>query len=386
MLLTPTMRSLVSAAIFLACVSCNGTGPTGVEDAGTRPIDSGTIDSGTADSGRADSGTEQDAGIETDSGVFEVPAGWTELGGMPEDVGRWGAQMLAIPSERRFILFGGSTYPAGGTIGDLWSFSLDTETWSELEDTGDVPAPRYCHCLAYLPEHHQVLLVGGRNDLGPLQPEAFVLELDTLEWAKVEGPVPTGVIGCAAEWMSNLGKAVVFGGGGTAGFDRTTWLFDADSGRFDFVQTSSTPPGRTDPASAFDPVSGRMFVFGGGVRVVPPFEHREDLWAFDGSEWTELTPSGDVPGKRRFPAHGVDVENGAWYLFSGTVEEQDLADLWRFDFATEQWTRLPDQDLPEPRGFPSSVWDPTTRSLVVFGGLTRPITAALTDGWRFRPE
>lgn len=378
------MRGLLSAAtaaIALACLSCDGAPPAGPDDAGTTPIDSGTIDSGTIDSG-----TEQDAGVETDSGVFEVPVGWTELGGMPEQLGRWGARMVAVPEERRFILFGGSTYPSGGSIGDLWSFSLDTETWTELEDSGDVPAPRYCHCLAYLPEHHQVLLVGGRNDLGPLEPEAFLLDLDTLAWSEIGGPVPRGVIGCAAEWMSNLGKAVVFGGGGAGGFDRTTWLYDPETERFSFAQTTVIPPGRTDPASAFDPTSGRMFIFGGGVQVVPPFEHREDLWAFDGNDWEEITPAGDGPSKRRFPAHGVDEVNGAWYLFSGTIEEQDLPDLWRFDFATETWTELPDQDLPEPRGFPASVWDPTTRSLAVFGGLTRPITAALTDGWRFRPE
>jgi hypothetical protein len=372
-LFRPPVRSQILTLFILA--ACTETGEM--------PGDSGdSTDSGAIDSGTIDSGTEPDAGF-PDTGVIEVPAGWTELGGMPESSGRWGTRLVLVPPENRFLMFGGNTYPIGPTVGDLWSFSIADGTWTEIEATGDLPAPRYCHCATYLPNQHQMLLVGGRDDRGPRQPEAFLLDIDTMEWTQLSDPVPGGVIGCAIEWMENIGRAAVFGGA-RASLVRETWLYDPEARSFEMIATSSTPPGRADPAHAYDPVNGRMLVFGGGVRVVPPLMHLDDTWAFDGTDWVEIT-SAEHPSARRFPAFGVDAASGSWYVTGGTVETEDRDDVWRFDFATDTWTQLEDPELP-PRGFASGEWDPVTRSLYVFGGLTQPNFSALSDGWRLRPE
>jgi hypothetical protein len=368
-------RHLLTLLMAGACTEPAAAPDSGIVDpvdTGVAPIDSGTIDSG----------TEEDAGF-LDSGTIEVPLGWTEFAGMPEDVGRWGARVVHIASEDRFLLFGGNLYPAGGSVGDLWSFSLVDETWTKIEATGDVPEPRYCHCMTYLPEQHQLLLVGGRDDFGPRQPEAFVLDLATSVWTALAAPMPRGVIGCAIEWMPNLERAVVFGGAG-AGLFRETWSYDPTAMTFTEILTDNVPPGRADPAHAYDPIGGRMLVFGGGVRVVPPLMHLDDTWAFDGTDWTEIV-SDTHPSARRFPANGVDPETGAWYVTGGTVEESDRDDLWKFDFATDTWTQLEDPELPA-RGFSAGDWDPRSRALHVFGGLAQPDFSALSDGWRVRPE
>ena len=242
---------------------------------------------------------------------------------MPEGAGRWGTRMIDIPSEDRFLMFGGSQYPVGETNGDLWSFSLVDETWTKIEATGDLPAPRYCHCATYLPDQHQMLMVGGRDDFGPRIPEAFLFDITANNWTKLSGPVPRGVIGCAIEWMDNLGRAAVFGGAGGSALFEETWLYDPGSMSFSMVPTSSTPPGRADGAHAYDPIKGRMLIFGGGVRVVPPYNHLGDTWAFDGTNWTELTPAVH-PTKRRFGANGVDPDTGSWYL-TGAPSKKRIA-------------------------------------------------------------
>jgi N-acetylneuraminic acid mutarotase len=127
-----------------------------------------------------------------------------------------------------------------------------------------------------------------------------------------------------------------------------------------------------------------MLVFGGGVRVQPPRFYREDTWAFDGTRWVEIE-SQDHPSPRRYPAMGVDALGGHWYVYGGTIDSQDLDDLWRFDFATDTWTQLEDP-MPPPRGFAASEWDPRTQSLTVFGGLEQPNFASYADGWRLRPQ
>jgi hypothetical protein len=177
----------------------------------------------------------------------------------------------------------------------------------------------------------------------------------------------------------------VFGGAGSGLFEET-WLYDPAEQMFTLIPTSSTPPGRADPAHAYDPVNGRMLVFGGGVRVVPPRVYLDDTWAFDGTEWVELPfAAGEHPSERRFSANGVDPTTNIWYLHGGTVDEEDRDDLWRFDFATSTWQQMNDPD-PPPRGFASGEWDPRSGALHVFGGLTQPIFESLSDGWRWRPE
>jgi hypothetical protein len=363
---------------LILTAACSGVDET-VPDSGSAPIDSGTV----IDSGVIDSGTEADDAGTPDTGFIDIPAGWTEFGGMPEGVGRWGTRLVLIPPEDRFLLFGGNTYPAGDTVGDLWSFALADGTWTRIDAAGDVPEPRYCHCATYLPDQHQMLLVGGRDDFGPRQPEAFVFDIASNTWTQLAAPVPRGVIGCAVEWMESISRAAVFGGAGAGLFDET-WLYDPEAQTFTLLPTSTTPPGRADPAHAYDPVSGRMLVFGGGVRVVPPRMYLDDTWAFDGTDWVEIAGA-EHPSERRFSANGVDPETNTWYLHGGTVDEEDRDDLWRFDFAAETWTRLEDP-LPPARGFAAGAWDPRSRALHVIGGLTQPFFSALADGWRMHPE
>ncbi len=352
--------------------------PDAGADADAPEIDSGTpIDSGTLDSGDAPDAEPPDSGFEL------APEGWSEFGGMPDDQTRWGARMVLDPDEDRFLLFGGSQYPVGGTSDELWSFSIADASWTKIEATGDVPEPRYCHCVAYLPDQRQMLLVGGRDESGPLAPAAFILDLATNVWTKVAGPVPSGVIGCNVEWMPELAKAVVFGGGGRTGFDTVTWLFDPTSQRFNFANPDHTPPARSDAASAYDPINHRMLVFGGSVRAVAPYQLLSDTWAFDGVDWTEIT--GDHPSERRFGAPGVDPTTGSWFLFGGTRETDDFDEIWRFDLVSSTWTLLP-VTMPPARGFPASAWHGPTGALYVFGGLGQPNYTGFHDGWRFRPE
>lgn len=388
------MRSLSAPTLLLSTalfVACGGSDPGPGEQ--NEPIIDAGVDP--ADAALTDADRNPDAGV-SDATVLDAevpdlgpsyPTGWSTAGAMPNATGRWGARVALVPEDRRLILFGGNLYPEGGVSQELWAFDLETEAWSELSSMNEAPPGRYCHCTTYLPETREILIVGGRDGSGPLPPQAYVLDLDTLSWTELGGSLPTGVIGCSAVWMPELegGRAVVFGGGGATGFDRTTWLYDPQSQTFEARTTLHAPPGRADPEAAYDPVKKRILVFGGGVRPVYPYEHRNDLWAFDGVDWTELTPAEPLPGPRRFSAGALDAEGRRWYVALGTRDEADYEDFWALDLDADQWVSLDTTDLPSPRGFAASVWDSASRSFLIFGGLHQPNYAARNDGWRFVP-
>jgi hypothetical protein len=349
--------------------------------------DSGAIDATIADAGFEDSGVELDAGTPDSGRTSDRPTtlAWEELTpGMPEDLERWGAPVILVPEERRLILFGGTHYPrSAGDANDVWSYDLASGVWTELVTTGDVPEPRYCHRGAYLPTTNEILIVGGRNADGPLPRFAATLNLGTNVWTTVTGNLPNGIIGPSVEWMPNLGKAIVFGGGGTRGNERLTWSYDPSTRTFDLLAPAHVPPGRADAPTAYDPIHERILMFGGGVRAIPPYAHLGDLWSFDGTDWTELTVT-DGPAPRRYMASGLDPVTRLWVLFGGTKEDQDFDDLWLFDLDTDTFTRRTTTSTATPRAFSGYAFDAESGQMLVFGGLEVPFFDPLSDAWRLR--
>jgi N-acetylneuraminic acid mutarotase len=236
--------------------------------------------------------------------------------------------------------------------------------------------------MAYLPTTDQILLVGGRDENGPLFPEAFTFDLATSSWQRIAGDVPYGVIGCAVEWMPNIGRAIVFSGAGRQLYD-DTWSYEPETRTFTNLEANPRPPGRSDAAHAYDPVHGRLLIFSGGVRAVPPYQYRDDMWAFDGSAWTQIetTSTATVPSPRRYSASAFDPIGNKWLVWGGTNSEQDFDELWAFDVTTDRWQRMPAENAPPaPRGFAASAYDPTRDAMLVVGGFS-VFLEPYADGW-----
>jgi N-acetylneuraminic acid mutarotase len=284
------------------------------------------------------------------------------------------------PTEHRFILHGGNLYPTGSVVSDTWSFSIATQQWTKLTTSGDAPPVRYCHCATYLPGQKQVLIAGGR-DSGGLVDSAYTLDLQTLAWTRVAGPVPTGAIGCNAHWMPNLSRAIVFGGEGMSGVNDRTWSYDPTTRAFTELMPAVRPHARRDAMSIYEPTQGRMFVFGGAVAITQ--QYLDDVAVFDGSNWLDTPAPTPHPVRRRYGASGYDALHARWVLFSGTNDVDDFDDLWVIDPVTFDFVQAPSVG-PVKRGFAASGIDEVTGTLYVFGGLTTPGFEALADGWTLR--
>lgn len=299
---------------------------------------------------------------------------WSRLVETPELQPRWGMPLAYVASERRFIGVGGALDPDGTAVSEVWSLAMGDKSWSRYAEDALAPPARYLHCTTWLPMQNEVLVVGGRDQAGPLRPAAWTFNPTTEVWTSIRGPLPKGVVGCHAAWMPSLGRAVVWGGEGEAGPDRDTWIYDPNSVGFTRLEAERAPPGRAGGALSWDG-AGRLLLFGGARGEVL----LDDLWAFDGTGWTEVATEARPPA-RRGAATGFDPGTGTLYLFGGAGEGGG-GDLWRYDVARRAWAALPQDGAPAARESAASGWDVGLGGFIVIGGLDRGRVTALSDGW-----
>jgi TolB-like protein len=153
------------------------------------------------------------------------------------------------------------------------------------------------------------------------------------------------------------------------------------------VSVASGPPARYAHAMAYDPVRGRLVLFGGRTST-DPLDVLGDTWEFDGSAWIQVAsadPTGvDAPFPRSNPVMHYMAERGGLVLFGGRygVGMGELDDLWVWDGAG--WTRIPEPEAatwPGPRHLhAATVVDEGTR-LLVFGGFVNNETTDETFSW-----
>ena len=86
---------------------------------------------------------------------------------------------------------------------------------------------------------------------------------------------------------SGTGQLVLFGGYGAGGTYSNTWTWNGSTWTEQFPATS--PSARNFASMAYDPGTGQLVLFGG----VDSNSGNEfaDTWTWNGSDWTELTPS-----------------------------------------------------------------------------------------------
>lgn len=260
-------------------------------------------------------------------------------------------------------------------------------------------------------------------------------------------PAATNVPGArlrAASWMDGSGNLWLFGGAGRNSvnvyvrfndlwkFDGSNWTWVSGStadtqalpvyGTKGIPATGNTPGGRYSAVTWTD-TSGNLWLFGGaGYDSTGTEGYLNDLWKFDGSNWTwvsgpntanqagsygtkGITAPANMPRARYNAVSWIDGGGNLW-LFGGDGFDPvsaivALNDLWKFD--GNNWTWVNGSDSANQigtygiKGTPAATNMPGARSLAVswidgrgnlwlFGGMGRGSTGSgshLNDLWKF---
>jgi hypothetical protein len=256
---------------------------------------------------------------------------------------------------------------------ELWSW--DGTHWSLIIADPDGPAWRNWSAVAY-DTTRDVLVVHGGLQAGRNFDETW--EWDGETWTQFTGTRPGSREGALMAYDSARAKTVLFGGSTPdMQIHGDTWEWDGQQ----WAQVSETGPAPRFPGGmVYDPARQRVLLYSGHFADTSgEFMQFDDLWAWDGNTWKELTVDGLTPGHRTHAGFVYDSETERVILV-GSGSDIFLPDVWAWDGTT--WEEIPTSNTPARSGN-NVAYDPARDRFVLFGGVDRPGGVALDDTWEW---
>ncbi|MEM7202313.1 MAG: kelch repeat-containing protein [Planctomycetota bacterium] len=243
------------------------------------------------------------------------------------------------------------------------TWAWDGAEWRRLV-LGTTPGTQ-THAMAFDPRRGRVVLFGSR--LGGTTVLAETWEWDGVRWEQIPAPaMPPPRSGHKMFW-DGVRQRIALIGGARGGFygHRDHWEWDGQ--RWTQLSASIPPIPRKDPGVTYDPRRGRTVLYGGAPTPAAGGPPLADQWEWDGTSWTELTPS-TTPGPRTGHELVYDPTTDRLLLVGGSADGTDIRnDTWAWDGTA--WSEVAAGGWPMAAGFAPLAYDAARDRVVQFGGL-----------------
>ena len=128
---------------------------------------------------------------------------------------------------------------------------------------------------------------------------------------------------------------------------------------------ATVPQQRRAGAMAHDLLNGRMVMYGG---LLSPTAITNETWAWDGTNWTQLTPPTAPPPRW---GHKMVFDNRRLKLVTwggrSPTTTATASDTWEYDLATGTWAQVVTPTTPTARAFYAMAYDQRRGVTVTFG-------------------
>ena len=319
------------------------------------------------------------------------PVSWVPLSPTLSPTARVGEAMAFDPAIDKMVLFGGTA--SLEYVADTWTY--DGSTWSQQSPASSPPA-RSGASMAFDPTLGKIVLFGGFISSKDVEnvtsgPYADTWTYDGTTWTQ-QSPAasPPALADGSMVFDPRTGDLVLFGGDGNGGLFGDTWTYNGVTWAKQSPATS--PPARDNAAMAYDPTSGNVVLFGGASGTYRACKAAQfgDTWTYDGSTWTQQSPSISPPA-RNGAVMADDPVTGDLVLFGGSAVFytgpgcngfENFNDTWTYNGSA--WSQLAPSISPTVRGSSAMAYDARTRQLLLLGGTTLTNGVRRNTTWAFR--
>ena len=258
----------------------------------------------------------------------------------------WDPQIVANPPTPRYdstfiwddnakglLLWGGLTIlnNTSSITNEMWLW--DGTTWAKKTPTAG-PTARYAHAMAFDSLSKVAVMFGGAQGVNALND---TWEWNNTQWIQRNTATIPGVRQDHRMVYDIKGKRVLMHGGFVSGqYSRELWAYDGSN--WSQLADDTSISRRVKFGMAYDENRQVTVVFGGEVWNGFFSSLANDTWEYDGAKWTKKNP-GTPPGVRVYPAMFYDAGRKQVLMFGGDpINAGQLKDLWAWDGTT--WTQL----------------------------------------------
>lgn len=193
--------------------------------------------------------------------------------------------------------------------------------------------------------------------------------------------MPPGRIDATLVLVEDYDIVAMYGGrAGLVGQDfDDLWVFDG--GNWTRVQTEGSPGPRRGHAAAYDHAHKQLVVHGGERGLTPMFA--DGTWVLEQTKWSDR--GGAAPSPRAYAAMVDMPAQQRVVLFGGRTKDGPSGETWLWD--GKKWSDEEIEDGPSPRFDHAMAYDEASGRVLLHGGCTDMLCAApLTDTWAFDGE
>lgn len=302
------------------------------------------------------------------------------------------------------VLVNDIIYTFGGYEGkycfdSLLSLDLSTYVWKEnlIDSESLKPVGRASASLTAINDGDMngIVLIGGSGvSVGrDTMDDVWFYNIENNEWVKVklQGEGPGAIYGHSAVYYGNM-TLLVFGGTSGEHFYNVLYALSlSDGGSYGVwskvnVKSNVEPSERYRHCCVLNNSKDKMYLIGGSKTQVE--DTGIEIWEFDcdSLKWTEIKCHVSLDMKSlpcdRIGHTCVMLQDGRIFLFGGRgFNDRKLNDAYYFNPSLKTWSIEPKlSKVIKERDFHTSIVDPRTSSVYIFGGATNHISSKSKSG------
>jgi cysteine-rich repeat protein len=272
-----------------------------------------------------------------------------------------------------FVLVGGRN--AASYAQTVWerasALAPSEESWTQQ------PTPIFADfaSLAYDSNRQRLVLYGFINSL---EPKTY--EYDGTTWSEQTLSIqPSTRLGASMVYDATRQRVVLFGGYKSANGElfNDTWEYDGTA--WTQLTPTTSPPPRWYATMTYDSTRGVVVMHGGAAAFL-----YSDTWELANGEWTQRVAHSATSPLRRYGATLAFLPSkNRSVLVGGQLPSGYFAtDTWEYTAGT--WTQVTTSVVPPGRVFTSMTLDAQRNVLVLVGGITDTLNGGvLDDVWEY---